>query len=121
MLLVIVVVVLTVIGLLSVARIDALTQRVARHGRSALVLIILVLAALNLVQVLPPSAPAVPLGSQDAQTTNQGGDGKAQQLTKEEIITRFAEISYYSLNWTNSKWLGIRTLQNPNDVWIHQE
>ena len=44
------------------------------------------------------------------------------QTSDEEVIERFHQIFYKGPNtWHKSKWLGIETLQNPNDVWITQE
>lgn len=45
-----------------------------------------------------------------------------REMTDQEVIDRFHEIFYNGPNtWHESKWLGIETLQNPNDVWITQE
>lgn len=45
-----------------------------------------------------------------------------REMSDEEVITRFHEIFYNGPNtWHESQWLGIETLQNPNDVWITQE
>ena len=42
--------------------------------------------------------------------------------SRAEIVDRFHRIFYEGPNtWHESKWLGIETLQNPNDVWITQE
>jgi len=45
-----------------------------------------------------------------------------RELSNEEIVERFHQIFYDGPDtWHRSKWLGIETLQNPNDVWIAQE
>jgi uncharacterized protein (TIGR03067 family) len=56
----------------------------------------------------------------------QGQDKAEQKVPSkkdQEIADRYHEWFYRNLEitWANSKWLGIYTLQNPNDVWIHQE
>ena len=39
-----------------------------------------------------------------------------------EVVRRFTTIWYYSPHtWPYNRWLGVKTLQNPNDVWIIQE
>ena len=44
------------------------------------------------------------------------------EISDEEVIERFHKIFYGGPDtWHRSKWLGIETLQNPNDVWITQE
>jgi cephalosporin hydroxylase len=45
-----------------------------------------------------------------------------REPTREEILERYHQAFYDGPNtWHESKWLGIETLQNPNDVWITQE
>jgi cephalosporin hydroxylase len=40
----------------------------------------------------------------------------------EAVLRRFHEISYHNpRGWPSARWLGVATVQNPNDVWIHQE
>ena len=41
---------------------------------------------------------------------------------EQQVIDNFHWL-YYDANdtWRQSKWLGVLTMQNPNDVWIHQE
>jgi cephalosporin hydroxylase len=40
----------------------------------------------------------------------------------DRVIERFHRLYYDSKQtWYNSQWLGVRTMQNPNDVWITQE
>jgi cephalosporin hydroxylase len=42
--------------------------------------------------------------------------------TPESIIERFHILFYYKDDtWRTTNWLGIETLQNPPDVWMHQE
>ena len=39
-----------------------------------------------------------------------------------EVLTRFHELWYHNKGtWRENRWMGIETLQNPNDVWIAQE
>lgn len=41
---------------------------------------------------------------------------------EQEIIDRFHQMFYDSTEtWRRTHWLGIHTMQNPNDVWVHQE
>lgn len=40
---------------------------------------------------------------------------------RDAVIRDFHLISYNSSVWANSRWLGIPTEQNPNDVWVTQE
>lgn len=57
------------------------------------------LAAWSLV---PPAAPAL--------------------LSNQEITDRFHQIFYDATDiWIDAQWCGVRTWQNPNDVWIQQE
>lgn len=45
-----------------------------------------------------------------------------REISDEEVIVRFHKLFYNGPNtWHESKWLGIETLQNPNDVWVIQE
>jgi len=47
---------------------------------------------------------------------------KPPEPTRQEILDRFHQMFYDGPNtWHESQWLGIETLQNPNDVWITQE
>jgi cephalosporin hydroxylase len=42
--------------------------------------------------------------------------------SRETVIRRFTQLSFDDpQTWKRNHWLGIRTLQNPNDVWIVQE
>jgi cephalosporin hydroxylase len=46
----------------------------------------------------------------------------AHGISRETVIRRFSELSYDDpQTWKRNHWLGVRTLQNPNDVWITQE
>lgn len=46
----------------------------------------------------------------------------AKPLFEQELIDRFHELYYDSTDtWMSTRWLGVLTAQNPNDVWIHQE
>lgn len=38
-----------------------------------------------------------------------------------KIIEDFHKLYYGSLAWNKNRWLGVRSQQNPNDAWIHQE
>lgn len=37
------------------------------------------------------------------------------------VVGRFHQIYYDRKIWANNRWMGVRALQNPNDVWITQE
>ena len=40
----------------------------------------------------------------------------------QQVVDRFARLFYATEGtWQNRTWFGIRTLQNPNDVWVTQE
>jgi cephalosporin hydroxylase len=39
----------------------------------------------------------------------------------QRIVDRFHRVFYESGVWGTTEWLGVRTAQNPNDAWIHQE
>lgn len=42
--------------------------------------------------------------------------------SRETVIRRFTQLSFDDpQTWKRNHWLGIRTLQNPNDVWVVQE
>jgi len=47
--------------------------------------------------------------------------GRISLQSDKHIVERFHKIFYDSKIWMGTKWLGIPTAQNPNDVWIHQE
>jgi cephalosporin hydroxylase len=47
---------------------------------------------------------------------------KRREFSDAMVVERFHRLFYNRKDtWTGSKWLGIETLQNPNDVWITQE
>ncbi|MBN2144418.1 MAG: class I SAM-dependent methyltransferase [Candidatus Aureabacteria bacterium] len=47
---------------------------------------------------------------------------KEYTITFSQVIDLFHQISYQDPNtWMKNTWMGIPTLQNPNDVWIIQE
>jgi cephalosporin hydroxylase len=50
-----------------------------------------------------------PAGAQDATEPQQ------------KVIENFHKLYYGSLVWDKNRWLGVRSQQNPNDAWIHQE
>jgi cephalosporin hydroxylase len=37
------------------------------------------------------------------------------------VVERYHQIYYDRGIWNDNRWMGIRTMQNPNDVWITQE
>jgi len=41
--------------------------------------------------------------------------------SEQDVIDQFHKLFYDSEVWSTTKWLGVRTAQNPNDAWIHQE
>jgi cephalosporin hydroxylase len=47
--------------------------------------------------------------------------GNLGRPSPSEVVDRFHKLFYDSEVWMSTKWLGIPTAQNPNDVWIHQE
>lgn len=84
--------------------------------RVGLIVVIAGLLALNLYQaaLLALPRPAV----------NQSGpvvSDVVKQRDRDQLIRDFHILSYSSLNWASSQWLGITTEQNPNDVWAIQE
>ena len=40
---------------------------------------------------------------------------------RKEVTDRFHQIFYDGQGWEQNTWLGVKTQQNPNDVWIIQE
>jgi cephalosporin hydroxylase len=43
-------------------------------------------------------------------------------LARQSLIDEFHKLFYSTPStWANSRWLGVRTAQNPNDVWLTQE
>jgi cephalosporin hydroxylase len=40
---------------------------------------------------------------------------------EKKIIEEFHKLYYAKLVWDKNRWLGVRSQQNPNDAWIHQE
>jgi cephalosporin hydroxylase len=73
---------------------------------------IVVLAGLNLVQYFTrPSTSVVHI---DPETP--------EQLSDRQVVDRYHGLFYNSQStWPSSKWVGVLTYQNPNDVWIHQD
>lgn len=49
------------------------------------------------------------------------GPSARQELTDEQIITRFHKIFYAARPWAQSSWLGAKIHQHPCDMWIMQE
>ena len=48
--------------------------------------------------------------------------GRAQdEAYRKEVTDRFHQIFYDGQGWELNTWLGVKTQQNPNDVWIIQE
>src|SRR5262245_34804999 len=47
--------------------------------------------------------------------------GHLGRPSQQEVVDRLHELFYDSEIWMSTRWLGIPTAQNPNDVWIHQE
>lgn len=43
------------------------------------------------------------------------------QLPEDEVVRLFHEVSYYASEWADMTWMGVRTLQNPADMWVIQE
>jgi cephalosporin hydroxylase len=47
---------------------------------------------------------------------------RPKALSDEQIVDRFHTMFYaHKPAWLSTQWLGVRTLQNPNDVWSIQE
>lgn len=104
-------------------------------SRQRMVLIALVLASVtgNLLQLWRGSAPVEVPESVRAETAKyQKLVDQFKALTRpvpgnadptvQDIVDRFHKLYYTSQNtWQDCKWLGVTTLQNPNDVWITQE
>lgn len=40
---------------------------------------------------------------------------------RKDVVERFHRVFYEGLSWEQNLWLGVKTQQNPNDVWITQE
>jgi cephalosporin hydroxylase len=47
--------------------------------------------------------------------------GYLRPASPQRMIDRFHQFYYDSGVWGSTEWLGVRTAQNPNDAWIHQE
>lgn len=47
--------------------------------------------------------------------------GYLRPASPQKVIDRFHQLYYDSGVWGSTEWLGVRTAQNPNDAWIHQE
>lgn len=80
-------------------------QRGTTITRITVAALVVVLAALNVYQFLAHRA----MISQQRPPSDQ------------QVIDRFHEMFYNGSAYWNNHWLGIPTLQNPNDVWITQE
>lgn len=50
-----------------------------------------------------------------------GCGGRDTPSDEEAIIRKFSQMYYKSDAWVRSKWMGIRTEQNPCDMWMIQE
>src|SRR6185503_7392970 len=45
-----------------------------------------------------------------------------EETQPDRVVERFHRLYYDSKQtWYDAHWLGVRTMQNPNDVWITQE
>ena len=86
-----------------------------------LVVVLILVAGVHLFSTRSGTVSTDPL---DDRSVSAKGDLRASDLSDEEIIARFAEI------WTDTtkdtglaalKWFGVKTLQNPMDVWMTQE
>jgi len=75
-----------------------------------MVVVIIVLGGLNIYQYF--NRPAAPVVLQTRPRLSPAEQG---------IVEQFHKIFYDSNVWQSTRWLGILTQQNPNDVWIHQE
>lgn len=87
------------------------------EARSAVLAVLVVaLVALNLYQAWPRSGPAAPGGGAAAAAVAGPGPAEAQA-----IADLYHRVYYEGGAWRHNRWLGIPTLQNPNDVWVTQE
>lgn len=84
--------------------------------------LVLALGGLNILQYLIRPTPTA---SQDAPVSQD-----AKEITDQEVIKRFfllfhkhvyADTLFGVVDRSPPKWMGVVTLQNPNDAWIHQE
>jgi cephalosporin hydroxylase len=66
----------------------------------------------------PQRAPR-PTGEQAAQGST-GGPSLSDHEVYRRFLRRFHD-QVYAVRQNRTKWLGIETLQNPNDAWVHQE
>jgi cephalosporin hydroxylase len=50
-----------------------------------------------------------------------GQSDSRSEAYRKEIVERFHRVYYDGQSWEQNQWLGVKTQQNPNDVWITQE
>ena len=86
--------------------------------------IIAVLAGLNVYQFVTRDVPdevAVRRPTRPA-TALVAGPPATMPATDRGVIDRYSELFYDAEEtWRDRRWFGIHTLQNPNDLWVHQE
>lgn len=59
----------------------------------------------------------------DRSSAKRASTGESPEMlrSKQKLIEDFHRLYYDSQVWVNTRWLGVRCQQNPNDAWIHQE
>lgn len=68
---------------------------------------VLIICVISVLATKPPAIPDKPA---------------AAPVQPVKITNNFHKVFYNNKNtWAKNRWLGIKTLQNPNDVWITQE
>src|SRR5262245_55559645 len=118
---------LKLIALVNVVALAVAALALLRLGRErkavALTTLVLTLAlvGLNLYPLLPKSTGATEEeprsgGTVEETTRRSEADGEAYH----HYLKRFHD-HVYGIPENRTKWLGIDTLQNPNDAWVHQE
>jgi cephalosporin hydroxylase len=75
------------------------------------------LAALNVVQFVLKPAPAPAVTARCPPAPTLPACGTPEQLSDDYHVLFYDRLSA----WGSGTWLGVETLQNPNDVWITQE
>jgi cephalosporin hydroxylase len=51
----------------------------------------------------------------------QAKQANPPSLSQQQVVDLFHQINYWQQGSWQTKWLGVDTLQNPNDVWVTQE
>ena len=93
----------------------------AAAPRSVLLLVVLSLVFLVAGVALAVYAALDLTAEEEPAAVPEGAAAAPVQITEEDLIRLFHDLSYNSPGWSEMSWMGVRTLQNPADMWVLQE